>query len=132
MTISVTISVTSSGPGVGQRAREQFRVSVAAPAHSRPAPARGCSKTKLSIVLLITYNEALNISHAMLSRVLLIPTDLELEAGAGHDAGAAGDGAGRPLSEGGPQAVDILCTAVLQKVASELHPKVHNHGEGPY
>ena len=21
---------------------------------------------------------------------------------------------------------------VLQKVASELHPKVHNHGEGPY
>ena len=22
--------------------------------------------------------------------------------------------------------------AVLQKVASELHPKVRNHGEGPY
>ena len=23
-------------------------------------------------------------------------------------------------------------TPVLQKVASELHPKVRNHGEGPY
>ena len=53
----------------------------------------------------------MNISHAMLSRVLLSTTDLELEAGAGHDAGSAGDGAGRPLGEGGPQAVDILCTA---------------------
>ena len=61
--------------------------------------------------MLVTYNEALNISHAMLSRVLLIPTDLELEAGARHDAGSAGDGAGRPLGEGGPQAVHILCTA---------------------
>ena len=47
----------------------------------------------------------------MLSRVLLISIDLELEAGAGHDAGAAADGAGRPLGEGGPQAVNILCTA---------------------
>ena len=53
----------------------------------------------------------MNISLAMLSSVLLIVTDLELEAGAGHDAGSAGDGAGRPLGEGGPQAVDILCTA---------------------
>ena len=24
------------------------------------------------------------------------------------------------------------CRLVLQKVASELHPKVRNHGEGPY
>ena len=24
------------------------------------------------------------------------------------------------------------CSLVLQKVASELHPKVRNHGEGPY
>ena len=24
------------------------------------------------------------------------------------------------------------CVIVLQKVASELHPKVRNHGEGPY
>ena len=24
------------------------------------------------------------------------------------------------------------CLLVLQKVASELHPKVRNHGEGPY
>ena len=25
-----------------------------------------------------------------------------------------------------------VCRLVLQKVASELHPKVRNHGEGPY
>ena len=26
----------------------------------------------------------------------------------------------------------IDCVLVLQKVPSELHPKVSNHGEGPY
>ena len=26
----------------------------------------------------------------------------------------------------------IIARLVLQKVASELHPKVRNHGEGPY
>ena len=26
----------------------------------------------------------------------------------------------------------VLTQVVLQKVASELHPKVCNHGEGPY
>ena len=30
------------------------------------------------------------------------------------------------------QAVLPLLPLVLQKVASELHPKVRNHGEGPY
>ena len=28
--------------------------------------------------------------------------------------------------------VGAWCEVVLQKVASELHPKVRNHGEGPY
>ena len=42
------------------------------------------------------------------------------------------------LGEGGHGVLRVVTAAVghlgvvLQKVASELHPKVRNHGEGPY
>ena len=41
--------------------------------------------------------------------------------------GAGGFALGLLLSQG-----DQVKVLVLQKVASELHPKVRNHGEGPY
>ena len=47
-------------------------------------------------------------------------------AGPGHWAVLAPPDGGSSSSSG------QVATLVLQKVASELHPKVRNHGEGPY
>ena len=50
--------------------------------------------------------------------------------------GVLGQGAGRRhvlrALRPGPGSQSEASTVVLQKVASELHPKVRNHGEGPY
>ena len=37
-----------------------------------------------------------------------------------------------PISGGESWPGDVVSVVVLQKVASKLHPKVRNHGEGPY
>ena len=52
-----------------------------------------------------------------------------LAGGRGHLRGR-GAGAGDLLDAAVPGQAQVAL--VLQKVASELHPKVHNHGEGPY
>ena len=48
----------------------------------------------------------------------------------GRDLLRVGVGVGEPLVGGHLPPPPLL--VVLQKVASELHPKVCNHGEGPY
>ena len=37
-----------------------------------------------------------------------------------------------PAGSGELELLDLWSEVVLQKVASELHPKVRNHREGPY
>ena len=38
----------------------------------------------------------------------------------------------RPITPLGHSAADSVSPLVIQKVPSELHPKVRNHGEGPF
>ena len=56
-----------------------------------------------------------------------------------HQGGGGPESGGHTTLSTKSQDADIITIAkpllfllVLQKVASELHPKVRNHGEGPY
>ena len=85
--------------------------------------------TALSIII----DVMLNISTISLPNLHPLPSGRGAggqavpEAGAGHGAHCGQHSHGVCL-----RATPGVCILVLQKVASELHPKVRNHGEGPY
>ena len=54
------------------------------------------------------------------------------DGGVQNTRSGAGQGGSLRHPDAVPASTSAACLLVLQKVASELHPKVRNHGEGPY